>query len=153
MENTLIVEPHNLKSRLVAPTDYARVINEAVKILATGFKPYANFKEIYAVAHPQVTDIDPLQFFVTVNGNIIINPKIVRHTKTTVDSLEGCLSFPGRNNITVQRWNKCTVKYSELSLEGTVTEAEENLGGLPAKIFQHEMQHLGLLGEKYYIYD
>ncbi len=70
----------------------------------------------------------------------LFNPKIIRHTKaqTYLTNGEGCLSvdrpFPGF----VPRYAKITVKGVNLNGE----EISVKLTGLPAIVFQHEIDHL-----------
>jgi peptide deformylase len=138
---SLIIDPHNIISRLITPDDYARVKEEADRIYEEAFSPKGIFKKVYAVAHQQVTDKDPLRFFILRSGLIVMNPEIIRHTKTTVGDYEACLSFPNNYQILVQRWYKITVKYEKLNNDLTVYQREEHLKGLEARIFQHEMAH------------
>lgn len=65
------------------------------------------------------------------------NPAIlaVSENLTTLD--EGCLSFPGKE-CKISRPDKVVVKY--FSAEGI--EVVEELGGLAARCFQHELDHL-----------
>jgi peptide deformylase len=146
---SLIIDPHNKKSRLIKSSDYDRVLSDSQRIIQEAFSPTGIFRDVYSVAHPQITDRDPLRFFVLRDKTIVMNPIILNHTKTTVDSLEACLSFPSNFSITVQRWNKCVVRYEKLNFDKTVEVIEANLNGLEAKIFQHEIDHLDAI----YIYE
>lgn len=67
---------------------------------------------------------------------VCINPEI---TKTEGESREqeGCLSFPNLW-LNVDRPEVITVKYQQIS----GTEIEQELGGLPSRVFQHEFDHL-----------
>ena len=99
----------------------------------------------YALAHCQVEAENPLRFFVFNMGSIMINPRIVNHTKTTVDSEEGCLSFLGKARVTVQRWNKiqvsCTLVDPEMFDGQPIHYDNLDLSGLEARIVQHEIDH------------
>jgi len=136
------VEPHKKISREVNDGDLKRVMKDAHIMYNLCFTQRGMFPGGFAVAHPQINNEDPLRFFVTCDKEIIINPFIKNHTKTTVNSVEGCLSYPDRERITVQRYNKVTVSYQVLSGDGTISERiEKNLNGQMAKIFQHEIDH------------
>ena len=114
-----------------------------------------------AIAHSQINEKDPLRFFVTRDMQIIVNPVIVNHTKHFVDSEEGCLSYPKKDQIIVQRWNKCEVEYNivldDESKDKTKDKVavklserlKENFGSKTAKVFQHEIDHMNSI----FIYD
>jgi len=132
-----IINPHHTPSREVTEKDYKRVAKAAPQMVelcrTTG----------YALAHAQVEDKDPLRFFVTNEGEIVMNPKITRHLKTSDQFLEGCLSFPGVPHTVVERYRKCEV--SGLSLNADTLEAEpfnSSLSGIEARVYQHEIDHM-----------
>ena len=96
----------------------------------------------FAIAHQQIDNKDPLRFYVTNEKDIIINSVIVRHTRHTVNSDEGCLSFPIKKMIVVQRWHKCEVMASTLNKKGEITKpALLQLKGRDSFISQHEVGH------------
>ena len=67
----------------------------------------------------------------------LINPEIVEMSKETEKGEEGCLSIPGLRDI-VERSYRVAVR-------GTTPEGEArelDLIGLPARIIQHEVDHL-----------
>ena len=67
----------------------------------------------------------------------LINPEIVESSKDTEKGEEGCLSIPGLRDL-VERSVRVTVR-------GTTPEGEQrqlDLSGLPARIIQHEVDHL-----------
>ncbi len=66
-----------------------------------------------------------------------VNPKIVSSSLRKVESEEGCLSVPGIYGM-VTRHKKVKVKAQKL--DGTTVTLKEE--GLPAIIFQHEIDHL-----------
>jgi peptide deformylase len=90
---------------------------------------------------------------VTAEKEIIMNPEILRHTRHTVDSKEACTTFFDKGLTTVQRWNKMEVLYQIFGKDGKLETVVENVTGKRARVFQHEIQHMGLLGDKHYIYD
>jgi peptide deformylase len=73
----------------------------------------------------------PVPFFV------LINPRIVRHSKDTAEFYEGCLSLPGLSAL-VQRARGVTVEYTDEHAQPKHIEAR----GWLARILQHEIDHL-----------
>lgn len=76
------------------------------------------------------------RWFVWQHG-MVINPKIVSYSEETVNSREGCLSFPGQVG-TVQRSKTIEVKYTD----EVGVERIKKLSALSAIVFQHEYDHL-----------
>lgn len=71
----------------------------------------------------------------------IINPRILSYSKRTKTYFEGCLSIPGTWG-EVKRHVSIEVSYQEVS----GNKITKTLAGIPAWIFQHEVDHLeGLL--------
>jgi len=68
---------------------------------------------------------------------IFINPKIVKKSKETLIDEEGCLSFPGLF-LKIKRAKE--VKIEALNERGEKIQVRAE--GLPARIFQHEIDHL-----------
>lgn len=137
-----IISPHNIESKKVTEKDLERVYTDASKMLKMCFERKGLMGGAYAIAHPQVQDWKPLRFFVTKEGKIICNPKILKHTKTTVDSEEHCLTFfYKKESAIIQRWNVIEVEHEELINEKLVKK-HEKITGLKAKIYQHELDHL-----------
>ena len=66
-----------------------------------------------------------------------VNPRILHASAGSRVGLEGCLSLPGAPAL-VSRAHTLTVEY--LDARGERTELE--LSGLPAVVFQHELDHL-----------
>jgi peptide deformylase len=101
-----------------------------------------------ALAHTQINDKDPLNFFVLAGGMAIINPEVVNHTEALVERDEGCLTHPFKPSKTMKRYNKVTVKFRTLCGPGPgglpeLTDIkEDNLNGEIANIFEHEIAHL-----------
>ncbi len=67
----------------------------------------------------------------------IFNPEVIRASDKQTFMEEGCLSFPGIR-INVKRPDKIRVRY--LSERNETLEVD--LSGMPAKVFQHEIDHL-----------
>lgn len=70
-------------------------------------------------------------------SRIVINPEIVGATETESQFEEGCLSFPALF-IWLKRPEAISVKYQDV----TGDWVEETLFDWPARIFQHEYDHL-----------
>jgi len=147
-----IVHPHKVVSRLVEEKDIDRVYEDSKEIYKIFGRRVGLYNTFLAIAHPQITKKEPLRFFV-INPSlkitedfpeaVIINPEIIRHTNNTVDSEEGCLSFPTIPPTIVQRWNKCEVRFKVLTPDRKISDwFTMNLSGMMAKVFQHEADHL-----------
>ena len=67
----------------------------------------------------------------------LINPEIVKHGTDKVGDIEGCLSVPGIYG-RVKRYKKIKVK--ALDLDGN--EVRLTLEGFPARVLQHEIDHM-----------
>lgn len=74
---------------------------------------------------------------------VVVNPKIISKDKTTKETVrEACMSFPFRNGVKVTRYSKIKVSYQFPVDDGEKLEQkEEEVEGLMAYIFQHEMEH------------
>jgi peptide deformylase len=137
-----IVPPHNKKSRIVTDEDADKVV-EATKILYEICTVGA-----YAMHHSQIESEDPLNFFVTKDRKIIINPKILRHSNYFADSKEGCMSFLLKDRVTVQRWQKMEVEYQTIMVDPENKDkfklssvVKEDVSGKDSHVFQHEYCH------------
>ena len=67
----------------------------------------------------------------------LINPVIVGYSETTETDIEGCLSIPGVQG-QVARPSKIIVRATDIDGK----EIEIKTGGLLARVFQHEIDHL-----------
>jgi peptide deformylase len=148
-----LVPPHKTKSREVTNGDLGRVISDAKILYNLCFTQNGLYPGAYAMAHSQIDDKDPLRFFVTSDGKIVINPKITRRTNYYVDKEEACMTFPNTPKIIVQRFHKIDVILKSLTDKEDgpdfTEEMEVKLTGKDSQIFQHELDHLN--GK--YIYD
>jgi len=68
---------------------------------------------------------------------IFINPKIIKKSKKILIDEEGCLSFPGLF-LKIKRAKEVEIEALNENGEKIKVQAE----GLPARIFQHEIDHL-----------
>lgn len=142
--------PHNKKSRLVVNDDIERVLKDAEIMHEMCLVGRADYTTAYAIAHPQIDDKDPLRFYVTSAGQIIINPTITNHTNQFLDRKEGCMTWPGEPMKTVLRYNKVTLSYQTLvyrEVDGKKVMklspvVETGYSGKDANVVQHELQHL-----------
>ena len=91
--------------------------------------------------------VDLKAFAMRFNGDAIVcfNPRITQHTEETTYIKEGCLSFPGLF-FPVKRSYGINATYA--NYEGTVLSG--SFVEVPAKIFQHEYDHM--LGKLYLEY-
>lgn len=152
----MLIEKHETISRLVTNEDIPKVLEEADKIVPLLNKPIGIYRNFFAIAHPQIEKDRPMRFFV-VNANapeffgyrsvVIINPVILKHTNSTIDSQEGCATFAKLPMVTVQRWNKCEVEFSPLVFDKNRQPAmgeriKLSLSGKVARIWEHEIDHL-----------
>ena len=71
------------------------------------------------------------------NRKNIFNPKIVASSEETTLAKEGCLSYPGLW-LSIKRPASITASYQNVDGEYIV----EEFSGLPARIFQHEYDHM-----------
>lgn len=140
---TRYVPWHQKLSREVTEGDIQTVLKESPVLGKLCHTPVGVYGGANAVSHPQIDDKDPLRFFVSSSGEVIINPVIIEHTKTPVDSVEACTSFPEKPPVTVQRYHKIKVKFQQLTLEKNLSEPrEEDFSGPEAKALQHEIAHM-----------
>ena len=87
------------------------------------------------VVHP-IRDRSP-EARAETNPQAFINPKIIRKSKEAEIDEEGCLSFPGLF-LKIKRAKKVVVE--ALTQEGKKIQIKAE--GLPARVFQHEINHL-----------
>lgn len=143
------VKPHAKISREVEEKDLQKVLEDGEKMYKLCSIKRGLFPSALAIAHQQINDSDPMRFFVTCNGDIMINPVIIRHTNQPIEDLEGCMSFPYDMPVKVPRWYKITAEYitvDEEALENGIykfgNKVTAKLKGIEARYFQHEIDHL-----------
>ena len=78
-------------------------------------------------------------FVMEVQGRtrVCFNPEIIQSSTVLAEYKEGCLSFPGES-CTIKRPDTIIVRYQDV--QGAWSE--DNLVGLEAICFQHELDHL-----------
>lgn len=136
-----IIQPHQNLSRKVEEKGIDLVYKDSAEMIKYCFTPKGFMKGAFAIAHSQVSN-DPLAFFVTKEGNICCNPKIVNHTNSMVDGEELCYTFFYKENpVIVPRYNVIEIKYKEL-IDNKLVDREERFSGKKARIIQHEIDHI-----------
>lgn len=128
---------------------------EMKKLIDNGFS-HGNYSIAFALSHSEV-NADPFDFFVVAQkliddkvfkDRIIINPKITeKDEKTHISMPEACMSVPFRRPKKVKRYFKVKVEY-QIEDNGKLKNKEEEIEGLKAQIFQHQICHN--LGENIY---
>ena len=137
-----MVKPHKKKSCEVTEKDLEQVIKDAHICYNLCYTQMGYIPGAYAIHHSQINNKRPLNFFVTNDRRVIINPVIISHTKVPVERIEGCNSFPMERPIKVMRFNKIIATYKTLTPEGKLSEVRTaNLSGKEAEIWQHECGH------------
>ncbi len=100
--------------------------------------PFMRENRGVGLAAPQIGQ--PFRYFVMDAGDKVrkvINPEILSFGNSTAEMEEGCLSVPGIHK-RVRRPKRITVRYQNESGE----TVEEELKDYPARVFQHEFDHL-----------
>lgn len=77
------------------------------------------------------------RFFVWQYG-VVINPEIISRSPVVVSMAEGCLSYPMNAHAFVSRPKGVQVRYTDENKR----IQEKFLTAMPARIFQHEFDHL-----------
>lgn len=145
-----LVKPHKNKSRDVTEDDIQRVMNDSKVMYNLCHSQIGLYPSFYAICSPQIDDKDPLKLIVFASKELVINPKMINHTKFLLEKNEGCASFADRAPNKVMRYNKITVEYQTLTPEGKLSEViTQGFNGLTAEIWQHELDHL----EGKYVYE
>lgn len=133
---------------VIAPDSRLRVKTKLVKKITPGLvnttkemiKTTLNFRDPEGVGLAATQIGSGERFFVGKMGEnfkVFVNPEIISMSKRTKRYFEGCLSIPnyyGETNRSI------TVKVSYQDLDGK--KITENLKGIDAWIFQHEVDHL-----------
>ena len=73
----------------------------------------------------------------TIKISVLINPKLSKPSKETVNEWEGCLSIPGMSGL-VKRFSK--IRYKGFDMNGNIIK--KTAEGLHARVIQHEYDHL-----------
>lgn len=143
-----ILNPHPEKfSRSVHLDDIERVEADALELHRICHEPIGLYTGGQAMAHPQIEEDDPLRFFVKKDGTIIINPIITGYFEIYKNT-EGCMSFPNREQVRVERFKMISIEYiggkvGEKIDMNNVIRRQSN-GKKEAAVFQHEIGHFDL---------
>lgn len=118
------------------PVDFKYPVQ--VQILAKQMLEFMIEENGIGLAAPQV-GINKRIFVMKIGlrSYVCCNPEIIACSTDYANFSEGCLSFPGQTCI-ISRPSKINVRY--YSADGTAIE--EELDGLAARCFQHELDHL-----------
>lgn len=150
-----IVAPHTKVSREVTEADLDRVLKDTEILYELCYVPTGLYEGAIAMHHAQIDDQDPLNFFVTVEKELIINPVITRHVNYFTDSKEACMTFPNNPEIIVQRWHKIEVTHKTVTVDPDdekkfklSNEMVSAYSGRKSFVVQHEIYH----GMAKYIY-
>ncbi len=113
-------------------------IDDTIKTLVSDMIETMNANEGIGLAAPQVGILKRV-IVIKVNDNdlALINPIIVKKGKDKEAIEEGCLSIPERF-IEIKRFVEIEAKATDI--DGN--ELDLKLDNLPARIFQHELDHL-----------
>lgn len=138
-EDIVIVPPHRTVSRPVTIEDRERVEREGEAMRAWMMAQYS----CVGLAHPQITDQDPLRFFVALEEptRIICNPKIVVFSSVKKQSKEGCMTYPNTEHVWHDRHVAITVEY-EIFKGKKLVKKRKQINGFLAIVYQHEIDHL-----------
>lgn len=148
------VQPHTVVSRRVKEEDLPRLLQDAKIMHEMCLVGHGEYNTAFAIAHSQIEDKEPLRFFVTIKGEIYINPVITAHGHELQQVQEGCMSHPSEPMKTVTRFKKVTAKFrtiahkvnpqtgESLGAHYLSREVTREFDGAMAQILQHECQHL-----------
>ena len=138
------VPPHKKVSRPIVDKDYDFVMEEVKICNAACYVKRGKYPSAFAIAHPQINDKDPVRMFVFANGIYIMNPRVIRYSKTIHMDKEGCLSYSDRDRVNVFRYHKLTLDYDIFNPEKKLVKALYPIEatGQNARIVQHELDHL-----------
>jgi len=102
-------------------------IGKSIRLFVIDASPFAKDDEI------SDDEISTLKDF----KKVFINPKMIEETGEEWDFKEGCLSIPNIRE-DISRKEKIVIRYYDENFE----KIELNLGGLAARIVQHEYDHI-----------
>lgn len=135
-------------SLIAAPVDQAEFSTEWLSQLASAMLSTMQARSGVGIAAPQVY-VSKRIIIVASRPNprypdapemdavVMVNPEIIDCSDDTVFGEEGCLSVPNERG-SVARAQRITVRYCTLQGEQVETKYE----GFPARIVQHEVDHL-----------
>jgi len=107
------------------------VTNQGIGLAA----PQVNVLKRIIVVHP-ISERTPGEMLAK-KPQVFINLKITKKSRETMVDEEGCLSFPGLF-LKIKRAKEVEIE----TLDGNGKKTFLKLEGLPARVFQHEIDHL-----------
>jgi len=148
------VTPHQKPARRAKDADLSRILEDAALMHEMCMVGRGEYTNAYAIAHTQINDTDPLRFFVTIKGEIYVNPVIVGKSHELVTIKEGCMSYPEEPMKATMRFKTATMKYRTVAHKVN-PETGESIGeysltkettttftDVMSNVVQHECQHL-----------
>lgn len=139
-----VEDPHKTSVKKVEQSQYHQIVKLAQQMLPLLSQPRGKYEGGgLAVSHCQVEKDNPLAFFVTLGGSVIVNPRLTKHGSYKKIGREGCLSYSDQEPAKVPRYHKCQVSFTLLEGDESVEEFENyQLSGNEARLFQHEIDHM-----------
>jgi len=144
-----IVKLHYTKSKPVKSfSDIKAEAKEMEKLVDSEFR-YGGYSEAFALSHSEV-NANPFDFFVVnqklitdkiFTDKVIINPKIISKDKSKINMIEACMSVPFRKPKNVKRYLRIKVEYQVVDGKGLLKKKVEEIEGLKAHLFQHQIDH------------
>jgi peptide deformylase len=143
---TIVTSPNKI---LFQKARNVRVFDDSLKKLVGDMIPTMREADGMGLAAPQIgkslriavveftPKTDEEKKYSPVPLTILVNPKIIHHSKTTNVAEEGCLSLP-KINLDVPRYDEVTIIYQDV--EGTRHKIKSS--DLAARVLQHEIDHL-----------
>ncbi len=130
---TVVVNDHQLMDLMPLSWDMVATCLDADGIGLAAPQVYDSLRMFIIAPHPtrrrpNIPQVAPI---------ILLNPEIIKRSKGTNTSWEGCLSIPGLFG-QVRRSDWVEVRYFDLSAK----LVRRRLSGLLARIFQHEFDHI-----------
>jgi peptide deformylase len=138
--NTPCVEVTKFNDKLIKQVQDMKATMKASNGVGLSANQIGIYKKVCIMQAIQVTPAYESSNVVVRNPrplSVFVNPKVVAHSETLMDSEERCLSVPRKAGI-VQRYEQVTVEYQDL--EGNKRKVV--LYGEEARIIQHEIDHV-----------
>lgn len=129
---------------LCRPSSKVRFVDDELRKIIDDMAETMMIREGIGLAAPQIGLNKRFFLFITDYGEeretvmikVAINPQILEEEGETI-TYEGCLSYPDYF-ANVKRALKVKVKYHDIEFN----KVEEELTGLAARVFQHELDHI-----------
>ena len=134
------------KSRKVKKSEIGTVVAKCLPGMhLLCYEPIGQYGGALAVAHCQVEEKDHLKFFVTKEGEAVVNPQLEPDGETKY-SKEGCLAFPNKKETKVLRYKRGWASYTSVKFNedgGLIIEKirKHLITGKKCFVFQHEIDH------------